>query len=154
MNIEAQLVESISHTVQEIVRATLNLPAAGIFGIVCIPLCLAAFSRNILSVTVAAAMSILSYIALMQGNHSGSDAVFTLAIYMTALFAGFLGHGEARQAQRIASASQEIDRLRLEMQSFLEAVDRRTLAMDQFARREDLFSRSEPSDRARAPEEA
>lgn len=154
MNVEAQLVETISRAVQETVQATLSLPAAVIIGIACAPLCLAVLSRNIASVSVAASMSILSYVALIQGSHSGSDAVFTVAIYMTALFAGFLGHGEARHAQRIASASQEIERLRLEMQVFLEAVDRRTLAMDQFTRRDDLFSPKEPSDRSRASEDA
>ncbi|WP_114768990.1 hypothetical protein [Microvirga subterranea] len=152
MNIEAQLVETISSAVQDLVHAVLALPSAAIFGIAVVPLCLAILSRNVASVSAAAAMSMLSYSALMSGSHSKSDAILATAIYIAALLAGLLGHGEARHAQRFARTSQDIDRLRLEMHTFLEAIDQRSLALDQFTRRESPFSHSEPSDRAKNTE--
>lgn len=152
MNIEAQLVETIPSAVQDMVHAVLALPSTAIIGIAVVPLLLATVSRNVASVSVAAAMSMLSYSALISGSHSKSDAILAMAIYVAALLAGLLGHGEARHAQRFAKTNQDIDRLRLEMQAFLEAVDRRSLAMDQFTRRESPFSHSETADRAKNTE--
>lgn len=154
MNTERQIFEAVLQTAQDMVQTVLTLPAPAMVGILCAPMLVALLSRNATSVAAAAFMSLLSYVSLIQDSPTGIDFILSIAVYAGAVFAGLHGHNEARHARRIASVSQEIDQLRLEMETFLAAVDRRTLAMDQFARHDPLFAHKEPLDHPRASQEA
>lgn len=154
MDTERQIFGVVLQAAQDLVQTVMTLPVPAMVGILCAPMLLALLSRNAMSVGAAAFMSLLSYAALMQDDPSRIDFIISLAVYAGAVFAGLHGHNEARHARRIASVSQEIDQLRLEMEAFLAAVDRRTLAIDQFARHDSIFAQKEPGDRPGFPQEA
>jgi hypothetical protein len=154
MNTERQLFEIAARFVNDIIQVAQALPVPVLVGILCAPVIVAALSRNVVSMGMAAFMSVLSCAALIQPVLHGADTIIPIGAYGGAVLAGWFGHMEARHMRRILAVNREIDQLRLEMQTFLEAVDRRTLAMDQFTRHGAGSSRQEPLDRPRVAQDA
>ncbi|QRM35982.1 hypothetical protein [Microvirga sp. VF16] len=116
---------------QVLPRTLSSLPIPVLLGILAAPVVLAGLSRSGVGTIGAGILTLLTFVLLAQGEASGYG--LPLLAYSGALLVAMNGFEAANRRRNLDAQNQEIERLRNETRTFLDALDRRAQIVDMMA---------------------
>jgi hypothetical protein len=133
MEIGLHFLEWATSLAQVLPRTLSSLPIPIVLGILAAPVVLAGFSRSGVGTIGAGILTLLTFVLLAQAQGQASGYGLPLLAYSGALLVAMNGFEAANRRRNLDAQNQEIERLRNETRTFLDALDRRAQIVDMLA---------------------
>ncbi len=133
MEIGLHFLDWATSLAQILPRTLSTLPVPILLGILAVPVVIAGFSRSGLGMIGAGILTLLTFVLLAQAQGQDSGYGLPLLAYSGALLVAMNGFEAANRRRNLEAQNQEIERLRNETRTFLDALDRRAQVVDMMA---------------------